>query len=63
VIQVFVYYSLVTLSTLGDGDVVPILPLARSPAAIAATVGQLYIAVFVATLVARLLTREDSEPW
>lgn len=62
VIQVFVYYSLVTLSTLGYGDVAPILPLARSLAAIEAIVGQLYIAVFVATLVARLLTREDSEP-
>jgi hypothetical protein len=62
VIQVFVYYSLVTLSTLGYGDVVPILPVARSLAAIEAIVGQLYIAVFVATLVARLLTREDSEP-
>jgi hypothetical protein len=61
VIQVFVYYSLVTLSTLGYGDVVPILPLARSLAAIEAIVGQLYIAVFVATLVARLLTREDPE--
>ncbi len=60
-IQVFVYYSLVTLSTLGYGDVVPTLPLARSLAAIEAIVGQLYIAVFVATLVARLLTREDSE--
>ncbi len=61
VIQVFVYYSLVTLSTLGYGDVVPLLPFARSLAAIEAIVGQLYIAVFVATLVARLLTREDSE--
>ncbi len=61
VIQVFIYYSLVTLSTLGYGDVVPILPLARSLAAIEAIVGHLYVAVFVATLVARLLTREDSE--
>lgn len=61
VLQVFVYYSLVTLSTLGYGDVVPILPLARSLAAIEAIVGQLYIAVFVATLVARLLAREDSK--
>ena len=59
--QVFIYYSLVTLSTLGYGDVVPILPLARSLAAIEAIIGQLYVAVFVATLVARLLTREDSE--
>ena len=60
-IQLFVYYSLVTLSTLGYGDVVPIHPLARSLAAIEAIVGQLYIAVFVATLVARFMTGEESE--
>jgi hypothetical protein len=59
--QAFIYYSLVTLSTLGYGDVVPTLPLARSLASIEAIVGQLYLAVLVATLVARHLTREDSQ--
>ncbi len=59
--QAFIYYSLVTLSTLGYGDVVPTLPLARSLASIEAIVGQLYLAVLVATLVARGLTREDSQ--
>ena len=46
------YFSLVTLSTLGYGDRVPARPLARSIAAVEAVVGQFYIAVIVARLVA-----------
>ena len=46
------YFSLVTLSTLGYGDVVPSRALARSLAAVEAVLGQFYIAVIVARLVA-----------
>ena len=46
------YFSLVTLSTLGYGDVVPVRALARSIAALEAVFGQFYIAVIVARLVA-----------
>lgn len=45
------YYSLVTLSTLGYGDVVPTSPSARLFAAIEAIIGQAYLAVLVARLV------------
>ncbi|MGH0036774.1 MAG: potassium channel family protein [Myxococcota bacterium] len=45
------YYSFVTLTTLGYGDIVPELPLARSLAASEALVGQLYLTVLVAALV------------
>jgi len=45
------YYSLVTLSTLGYGDITPVLPTARMLAAMQAVVGQLYLAVLVARLV------------
>ncbi|UCD74255.1 MAG: two pore domain potassium channel family protein [Phycisphaerales bacterium] len=45
------YYSLVTLSTLGYGDVVPTSPSARLFAAIEAIIGQAYLAVIVARLV------------
>ena len=45
------YFSLVTLSTLGYGDITPVTPLARSLASIEAVIGQLYIAVLVARLV------------
>jgi hypothetical protein len=45
------YFSLVTMSTLGYGDIVPAKPAARSLAAIQAVMGQLYLAVLVARLV------------
>ena len=45
------YYSFVTITTLGYGDVVPISPAARMFAAIEAIMGQLYLAVLVARLV------------
>lgn len=47
-----IYYSLVTMTTLGYGDIVPISPAARMFAAVQAFVGQLYLAVLVARLVA-----------
>jgi hypothetical protein len=45
------YYSFVTLTTLGYGDVVPSSPPARMFAALEAIMGQLYLAVLVARLV------------
>jgi hypothetical protein len=52
------YLSLVTLSTLGYGDVLPITAQARMLAAIEAIIGQLYLAV----LIARLIGLEASRP-
>jgi Ion channel len=47
----FPYFSLVTLTTLGYGDIVPISPEARMFAALESTTGVLYIAITVARLV------------
>jgi hypothetical protein len=46
-----VYFSLVTLTTLGYGDIVPTAPLSRMLASVEAVAGQLYLAVLVARLV------------
>ena len=46
-----VYYSFVTLSTLGYGDVIPVTPIARVFSYAEAVTGQLYLAVLVARLV------------
>jgi hypothetical protein len=46
-----VYYSFVTLTTLGYGDMTPVSPAARSLAVTEAVMGQLYVAVFIARLV------------
>ncbi len=45
------YFSVVTLTTLGYGDIAPLSSAARGLASVEAMVGQLYIAVFVARLV------------
>ena len=45
------YFSFVTLTTLGYGDLMPTLPLARSIAALHAVLGQFYLTVLVARLV------------
>ncbi len=45
------YFSYVTLATLGYGDIVPKLPLARGLTVIEAIGGQLYLAVLIARLV------------
>jgi hypothetical protein len=47
----FIYYSFVTLTTLGYGDIIPVSPQARALSSLEAVVGQLYIAVLIAGLV------------
>ena len=46
-----VYFSFVTMTTLGYGDISPALPLARFLAYLEAVMGLFYIAVMVASLV------------
>jgi len=48
---VFTYFSFVTLTTLGFGDITPIADSARTLAWVEALTGQLYLAVMVASLV------------
>jgi hypothetical protein len=45
------YFSFVTLTTLGYGDVLPVHPAARSLAILEAVTGPLYLAILVARLV------------
>jgi voltage-gated potassium channel len=44
-------FSLVTLATVGYGDILPITPTARMPAMFEAVVGQFHVAVVVALFV------------
>jgi voltage-gated potassium channel Kch len=46
-----IYFSFVTLATLGYGDVVPVSEVARGIAIIEAVAGQLFLAVMIARLV------------
>jgi Ion channel len=47
----FVYFSVVTLTTLGYGDITAVHPVARSVVMIEALMGQLYPAILIARLV------------
>jgi len=47
----FIYYSFVTLTTLGYGDIIPTSDIAKSLAALEAFTGQLFLAVLIARLV------------
>jgi hypothetical protein len=47
----FAYYSFITLTTLGYGDITPLARWAVSLSALEAVIGQLYLAVLVARLV------------
>lgn len=61
ILSEMMYFSYVTLTTLGYGDVVPVTSPSRTLAAIEAMVGQLYIAIVIARLVGlHLQTRGKS---
>ncbi len=53
----FVYYSFVTLTTLGYGDITPITPRACALSIIEAIVGQLYLVIQIAWLVGMHISR------
>ena len=62
----FMYYSMVTLTTLGYGDLAAVDPLGRLLSTIEAVLGQVYLVTFVAMIVGLLVeqsqrARSDSE--
>jgi voltage-gated potassium channel Kch len=54
------YFSFVTLTTVGYGDITPLHPMARSLAALEALTGQLFPAILIARLVSQELMSRDS---
>lgn len=55
----FFYFSFITMTTIGYGDITPLHPVARSLAMLHGVAGQMYIAILVARLVS-LYTLESS---
>jgi voltage-gated potassium channel len=55
-----IYYTFITLTTVGYGDVVPITSEAKSLAMMICVTGQLYIAVVIALLVGKYISQERS---
>lgn len=56
----FMYYSYVTLSTLGFGDITPISPVAKTLSYMQAIAGQLYLTIMVAGLIGKALNTGKS---
>lgn len=56
----WIYYSFVTLTTLGYGDILPVSYLARALAYMEAVVGQFYIAILVAGLVSAYISEKQN---
>jgi hypothetical protein len=52
----FLYFSFVTLTTVGYGDVLPVHPIARSLAMLEAVTGPLYLTILLARLVSLAAT-------
>lgn len=57
----FAYYSFVTMSTLGYGDVTPISEASRSLAIFITLIGQFYMTVLIALLIGKFLSQKKSE--
>jgi hypothetical protein len=57
----YMYYTLVSMSTLGYGDVLPVAPYAKSIATFMSVAGQLYIAVIIAMLVGKFAGNQSEK--
>jgi len=54
------YFSFITLSTVGYGDIIPVLPAARLLAMVEAMTGTIYMAVLISRLVALYSSAQES---
>jgi len=55
------YFSFLTLTTVGYGDIVPVAPLARVLAMLEALLGQIFLATFLAFLVGNFLIQKQKD--
>jgi len=59
----FLYYSFITMSTLGYGDISPVSPHAMTASYVLPILGQLYLAILVARLVSLYLGRPGNRDY
>jgi voltage-gated potassium channel len=57
----YLYFSFVTLTTLGYGDVIPVSAFAKSLTIVIAISGQLYLTILIAMLVGKYLSRPGKD--
>ncbi len=54
----YMYYVIITMATVGYGDVMPVDPAARSLSTLMAITGQLYVAILISMLVGKYLSHQ-----
>jgi hypothetical protein len=54
----FLYFSFITITSTGYGDILPITPLARTHAMLLALFGQLYLTVIIGILIGKYLSNK-----
>ena len=57
----YLYFSFVTLTTLGYGDITPVSAFAKSLTIVIAISGQLYLTILIAMLVGKYLSRTQTD--
>jgi hypothetical protein len=57
----FLYYSFITMSTVGYGDIIPCIPETQTLAYFLSITGQLYVAIIIAFLIGKLLMQSAQE--
>lgn len=60
-ISIFSYFSFVTMTTLGYGDITPIHPISRSWVSVQTILGQLYLAIVMARFVGLYISDSRAE--
>ena len=55
----YIYFGIITLTTIGYGDVVPITPTAKSLSNFIGITGQMYVAIIIAALVSKYLGQKS----
>lgn len=58
----FIYYSFVTISTLGYGDIAPVSSIAKTFSWLEAVTGQIYLTVWIAQLVGLHIANKQRQP-
>lgn len=54
----YLYFGLITMTTIGYGDIAPINPVAQMTSAFAAIISQFYLAVVVAVIVGKIISNK-----
>ena len=55
----FIYYAFITMTTVGYGEITPTVPITKALAMLTAVTSQLYLAILVAMLVSKFLSKKN----